>query len=133
MASRTKQPEETRIELPTDGDWILVKKNLTWGEARDAEVRLLRSSSNGGGRLEMDPAQVGATLVVAYLLDWSLLDADGATIPVRRQSAETVLAALRALDRDKGNEIIDAIVKHEATEAQALAALKKTRNGDATS
>jgi hypothetical protein len=128
MPSRTRVPEEVRIELPTDGDWILVKKYLTWGEARDSEVRLFKAGVKPG-ELRVDPAQIGATLVVAYLLDWSLTDADGNPILVRRKGEEAILAALRALDQDKGNEIIAAVTKHDAAMTAAIEAEKKDPAG----
>lgn len=131
MPSRTKVPEEVRIELPTDGDWILVKKYLTWGEARDSEVRLFKATTPG--KLEVDTAQVGATLVVAYLLDWSLTDADGNPIQVRRKGEDAILAALRGLDRHKGNEVIEAVTKHEAAMTAAIEAEKKDPSGETAS
>jgi hypothetical protein len=126
MASRTRPPEEVRIDLPTDDDWILVKKHLTWGEARDTETRLYKSS--GGVNLSM----IGLTQVIAYLLDWSICDPSGTVIPVRRQSAEAIQAAFQGLDRDKGNEIVDAITAHEKAQIAALEDLKKTPVGALT-
>ena len=125
MASKTRAPEEVRIDLPTDEDWIVVKRSLTWGESRDAEVRLYAVQ---GGRMTLNPSQIGATLVAAYLLDWSIQDSEGRTIPVRRQPAEVIEAALRSLDRDKGNEVIEAITKHDNEVLLELEAQKKTRD-----
>lgn len=132
MPSRTRVPEEVRIELPTDGDWILVKKYLTWGEARDSEVRLFKAGFKPG-ELQIDPAQVGATLVLAYLLDWSVTDADGNPIVIRRKGDDVILAALRALDRDKGNEIITAVTQHDAAMTAAIEAEKKGPAGETAS
>jgi hypothetical protein len=128
MPSRARAPEEVRIPLPTDDDWILVKKYLTWGEKRDAEVRLFKSGVKPG-TLDVDPKQIGATLVVAYLLDWSMLDAAGNPIVVRRKGEVEILAALSALDDYKGREVIDAVEKHEAAMSAAIEAEKKDPGG----
>jgi hypothetical protein len=123
MPSRIRPPQERKIDLPTDEDWILVKQHLTWGEVRDSEVRLFKTLTPG--HAELDPAQVGVTLAIAYLLDWSLLDAAGNPIVIRRQSPEVLASALRSLDGDKGAEIMEAITAHHTAMQAAHEAEKK--------
>lgn len=126
MASRMRRPEDVRLTLPSDEDWILVKKHLTAGEHRRAQVRVIKSLSPGE-KMELDPEQVGLTLVLAYMLDWSILDAEGRPIIIRDQSEDKLRAALTDLDPEKFAEIVDAVTAHDAAMVTERAQEKKRR------
>lgn len=125
-ASRFVRPETTQLPL-SNGDWLLVKRRLTHGEQVDAFARETVSANDGTVRV--NPLRVGDAKVLAYLVDWSLTDDDGAQVIIRGQSIEVVESALRALDPEDFSEIKAAIDAHEQAMAQERAAEKKTRGG----
>ena len=125
--SRFVRPETVKLDL-SDGDWLIVKRRLTAGEERRAFTRSVKPAELGK-RLEVNVDAVALAKVVAYLLDWSLVDDSGAVVPVRDASTADVEAALDALDPATFREIHDAITAHEARELEALATEKKTRSG----
>jgi len=128
MASRMRRPEDVRITL-LDDDWITIKKHLTIGEQRLAFARMIKRQVSGE-RPEMDPLMSGISVVAEYLLDWSILDADGAPVVIRNCSVDVKLAALNDLAPEKYNEIDAAIDAHiDAMKAQADAE-KKSRDGE---
>ena len=124
MASRQPEQGEIKIDLPTDDDWILVKAWLSWGETNDAHARLFKTIN---GATVPDYSMVEDTQIVAYLLDWSLTDAQGAPIVVRRKPVDTVLAALRGLTQRKGKEVALAVAAHIAA-----IEMEKNARGDET-
>jgi hypothetical protein len=125
--SRFVRPETAKLEI-SDGDWLLVKKRLTAGEQRKAFARIVKRLEVGKPT-ELDPEATGLAKIVAYLLDWSLVDDTGAIVPVRDQPAAVVESALLALDPESFREIHDLITAHEEREAEALAQEKKRRTG----
>ena len=126
--SRFVRPETTKIDL-TAGDWLLVKRRLTAGEERHAFARIVKPHA-AGERLTFDVEQTGLAKIVAYLLDWSLVDDTGVIVPVRDQPAAVVEAALLALEPSSFNEIQRAIDTHERAEFDVHEAEKKTRDGE---
>jgi hypothetical protein len=127
MPSRLRPPEEVRIDL-ADGDWILVKKHLTFGEQRQAQTRLIKSLTPGA-KLELDPTEVGVSLAWAYLLDWSVLDSAGKPIIIRDQPESVLRAALFGQDPELGQAIVDAITTHDAAMRELRETEKKDRAG----
>jgi hypothetical protein len=127
MASRLVRPETRKLEI-SEGDWLLVKKRLTNGEVQSAYSRMYRVM-NGTGTLQVDPVMTGLSMVVAYLVDWSLTDDDARQIVIREQDPETVIAALQAIDHDSFVEIRDAISAHETAMTAEREAQKKMRRG----
>jgi len=129
MGSRYRKPEEHRITL-SDGDWLLVRKHLTAGDEREAYARLLKAGSIApGAQPQIDPEHLGIAQVAAYLLDWSITDADDQPIRVRDQPYEFIAAALKDQTPDSLKEIIAAIQDHETAMTAAREAEKKTRAG----
>jgi hypothetical protein len=133
MASRLRPPEDVRIALDTDDDWILVRKHLTAGEQRRMFARQF-SKTTAGAPPEVDVLQLGGfSQATAYLLDWSILDSDGKPLVIRGKSADVKQAALEELPPEKCTEITAAIIKHD----QAMEALremeKKDRAGETAS
>lgn len=126
MPSRIRPPAEIKIELPTDDDWILVKQHLTWGELRDSEVRMFKKLKPNDA--ELDPKWVGITLVLAYLLQWSILGMDGQALVIPR-SVDGMADVFRALDDYKGAEIMEAVQAHHLARLSAHAEEKKSPDG----
>jgi len=117
MGSRYRKTEEHRIDL-TGGDWLLVRKHLTAGEERDAQARVIRASSfKAGERPELDLEHIGIAQAVAYLIDWSITDADDKRIDIRDQPYAFVFAALRNQTPESLREILEAVQAHDAAMA----------------
>jgi hypothetical protein len=133
MSIRVRRPATDRLEL-TQGDYLLVKQDLTAGEYREllrASTRPVTMTTATGATptLELDPVAAGVALVVAYLLDWSFTDVDGKKIPIADQPPAVVKAALDYIDSDAYMEVQQAIQRHQAARAAQLAEEKKTRSG----
>lgn len=121
MRSRFVTPDTRRLEL-TDGDYLIVKRQLTHGEELDAFARQTIVGTEGTVRI--NPLRVGDTKVLAYLLDWSLRE-----YAIKGQPVEVVESALRALAPEDYAEIKAAIDAHEEAMRAAREAEKKTGTG----
>jgi hypothetical protein len=98
------KPVTRRIPL-SDAQWIVVKERLCNGEFR---AHLTRSSYIGAdGIRRLDSLLEGLSVVVAYLLDWSLPDA-----VIRGVPEDELVAALDNLDPRRFTEIKQAIERH---------------------
>jgi len=134
MSIRVRRPTTERLEL-TDGDYLLVKQDLTAGEYRElmrASAKPITVTTVTGGpapTIELDPIAAGLAMVVAYLLDWSFTDADGRKLHIADQPPAVVRAALDAIDSDAYMEVMRAVQTHQAARAAAIAEEKKTRPG----
>lgn len=109
---RVRPPEEVRIEL-SQGDWLIVKKHLTAGEQQD----MLDAMLTPEGRL--DRKKIRMVKIAGYLLDWSFTDATDRPMRIREQPADTVTAALRAIDPESFLEVAQAIDAHDTAMQQA--------------
>jgi hypothetical protein len=99
------RPETCRLQL-SEEQWLLVKRRLTAGEFR---AHLKRSSDVGADDVRrIDTIEYSLSMVVAYLLDWSL-DA-----VIRGVSEQDLIATLDSLDPSRFAEIKLAIEAHEA-------------------
>jgi hypothetical protein len=123
MAVRMRRPATTRLEL-TQGDFLIVKQDLTAGEYRE----FLRGST-ARGAFELDPLASGVALIRAYLLDWSFTDPDGRPLVIADQPPETVTAILDQIDHEAYMEVQRAIQTHQQARSAALEAEKKTSSG----
>ena len=120
------------VKLPlSDGDWVLVRAELTYGQQR----RLAASGLTGvdatvtsGDRLKVDLAAYDLERLGTWLLDWSFTDGDGDHIILTRERIE-------ALHPDTAGEINAALDTHiEALEAKkAPAATGPSRPGATSS
>lgn len=138
MSIRARRATTDRLEL-SEGDYLIVKQDLTAGEYRDlmrASVRpvMVTAANDDTNKvpapmIELDPVAAGLALVLAYLLDWSFTDADGRPIVIADQPATVVRAALDNIDPQAYMEVQRAIQTHQATRAAILAEEKKTRSG----
>lgn len=115
---RFVMPETVRLEL-SDGDWIEVKRRLSYGD-----LQSIASLSR------MDLTQASQHTVAAYLLDWSLVDESGVTVDISTDAKK--LSALRAMipaDFAEIDAVIDAHVQALDSEKKAKAPRGKTRSG----
>src|SRR3954471_22097962 len=120
--SRFVRPETTVLSI-SDGDTLTVKNYLTHGEQSRAYARMYRAGGEG-----VDPQMVALSMVLAYLLDWSLTDDAGQQVLIRDKSDDDVRAVLESLHTDDFDEIREAIKAHEGRMAAARQE-KKRPNG----
>lgn len=130
MGDRFVRPEIVTLPI-SDGDTLTVKKRLSAGEQRAAHARLYQA--NGDGVLKLNPLALGLTLIEAYLIDWSLTDANGIKVEIRNQPIEVLDGAVNNLDPESFEEIKTAIEEHERAQAAARAEEKKRRVGASAS
>jgi hypothetical protein len=123
--SRFVRPQTAVLKI-SGGDTLTVKRRLTSGELRD---QLDHAYAWRDGQHVFDPIRSGLALCVAYLVDWSLTDAEGVVVEIRGQGRDVVEAALNGLDTDDFKEIKQAIELHEKTMDAERAAAKNGRGG----
>lgn len=104
MRCRFVQPKIVRLPL-TDGQWIDVKRELSYGEQTDMFASM-RKQFGAGTVPVLDATQIGRARMGAYLLAWSLVDAEGTPVPVSP-------AAINNLDVETAREITDALETHD--------------------
>jgi hypothetical protein len=132
--SRIRPAASERLSL-SRGDWLIVKRHLTAGDQR----RVMRGSMkrvlclDGVERDEVDPIQAPLAQVVGYLLDWSLVDPEGAPLPIKGLTDAEMLQVLDLLPPEDCNEITNAVDKHDDRMRAERAAEKKTADGEARS
>lgn len=106
-----------QVRLPlSDGDWIAVRRELTYGQQR----RLTASGLTGvdaaaaGERLRVDLAAYDLERICTWVLDWSFRDADGEAVVFSREAVE-------ALHPDAAAEINAALDAHIEAQAEKKA------------
>ncbi len=115
------------VVLPLGGgDTITVRRRLNAGEQRAMFARMYYAGVTG---LRTNPFQQGIATVLAYLLDWTVVDAQGAPVPIKDQPLAAVSDALDALEPDEFAEIKEAIEQHQDRMDAERAAAKKARDG----
>ena len=140
MSIRVRRPLTDRLEL-SEGDSITVKRDLTAGEYRDlmrASTRPLQVTPSEVGaattaKMEIDPIAAGLATVIAYLLDWTFLGADGQKLVIADQPPDVVRALLANIDSDAYMEVQRAVLDHQSRRAADVAEEKKTRSGETSS
>lgn len=100
---RIVRPNSMRLPI-SDGDYIDVKKELNAGESRQVYAGMVKEQKFGEAPTA-DPARVGLTKMLQYLLGWSLVD-------LKDEPLELSEAALLSLDLPTYNEINAAIDTH---------------------
>jgi len=131
MSIRVRRPATDRLEL-SEGDFLIVKQDLTAGEYRAflrAATKPVALAAGAPSAMELDPIAAGEALVLAYLLDWSFQDADGRPLVIADQPPAVVRAALDHLDSATYMEVQRAIQTHQTARETVLADEKKTPNG----
>ena len=101
-------------DAEADGAWIVVKGQLNAGEAKLA----LKASYGTAGRFGL--VEAGFAKLVAYIVDWSLTDAQGEAIPVSPD-------AIDGVDTETYQELIAAVEWHDQDVARVRDEEKKTR------
>lgn len=117
-ASWFVQPDLVRLPL-SDGQFLDVKRELTFGEYRRIQTDMMAGPMVQGEPIKVDPKKVGITRLLAYVVGWSLVDADGRPVPISE-------GAIEQLQIDRAREITDAITAHE--DAQDRARLERLAN-----
>lgn len=110
--------EVRRLEL-SDGDWIEVKRRLSYGEQQrytTAGLGKVQSTASAGdagdgadASFEINWAAIGVERVLVWLVDWSFRDERDKAVRITRDS-------IRALDPETFKEIDDALTLHIAAE-----------------
>jgi hypothetical protein len=114
---RFVSPETDRIDF-TEDEWIEVKRELTTGETRAMYGQMYTDGAFDGRR-------VALARILAYVVEWSLLDLAGRPAPLSVQ-------AIDGLDNDTFRELREAIDRHEKQQDDAREAQKKTPSSGAT-
>jgi hypothetical protein len=101
-----------RLEL-SDGDWVLVHAELTYGQQRRLASAGLSgvpdalAAQGAGQQLTVDWAAYHVERLVTWVMDWSFVDADGQPVSVSRE-------AIESLHPDTAAEIDAALDAHVA-------------------
>ena len=111
---RFVQPSRVRLHL-TEGDWIDVKKNLSYGEtvslqgaamtAVEAKTFFGGGDGSDDGMARIDVARGAVEVIHTWLLDWSFKDNEDRPVKITRD-------AIRALDAETAGEIHSALSRH---------------------
>ena len=101
------QPQTVRLPLE-DGHWIECKRELSYGD-----LQAVASATRG------DLTSAALQIVAAYLVEWSLQDAAGQSVPIDTDAQK--MAALKALSNAAFTAIDAAIGAH----VEALQGAKK--------
>lgn len=120
--SRFVRPDTAILPL-SDGDTITIRKRLTAGEQRAMFTRMYDQA----GRV--DRSQVGLSLVLAYLLDWTFTDDEGRIVRIADQPINVVEGAINALYPETFDEMQSAIEQHIEESAAEREKLKNARGG----
>jgi len=123
-------PRETTLPL-TNGRSVTVWAELNHGQYIAMLSRMYTESKDGA--LKRDVLKTTDATVIAYLIDWTLTDPQGARIPVRGLPPDDVQDALNNLRQATALEVKRAIEAHHASVEAAGEALKKTDSTDASS
>ena len=130
MTQWYRKPESLRLELG-GGYWLLVKKYLTAGETRHAQIKVIKTEGfKAGSAPEINLEQLGIAQAVEYLLDWNLVDPDDKPIGIAGKGYDVVAAALNNLTPEGLQVILDAIQAHAAAMEQEQAHQKKVSTGE---
>ncbi len=122
--SRFVRPETVRLPISNE-DELIIRRRLTNGEQRGMFARMYEA---GVTPLRVNALQTGAALIIAYLIDWTLVDETGAKVEIKGLSADDLNAILDALEPESFTEIKEAIERHVAAEDEARETLKKTES-----
>lgn len=120
---RFVQPSIVRLPI-SEGDWIDVKRDLSYGEER--EMFAAMRSETATGELRVDARLVGPARLLAYLLAWSFTGPDG-------QPVEVSAGAIDQLDRGTAAELFVVLDTHDETVRRARTALATFPAGEAVS
>jgi hypothetical protein len=113
------------VILPLAYGWtVTVRDELTHGEFNDMRSRIYAESKDGTLTPKAETFFDG--LVIAYLVDWTLTDAQGQRIEIRGLKPDALQDAFRNLRQFAAVEVQRAIEAHHARGLAAIEELKKT-------
>lgn len=113
------------VILPLAYGWtVTVWEELTHGQYNDMRSRIYAEAD--GGALKPNTEKFFDGLIVAYLVDWTLTDAQGARIEIRGLKPDALQDALRNLRQFAALEVQRAIEAHHERGLAVIADLKKT-------
>jgi hypothetical protein len=118
-------PRTVVLPLEAYGWSVTVWEELTHGQYNAMRSRVY-TEADGGALLKPDPLRFYDGLVVAYLVDWTLTDAQGQRIEIRGLKPEALQDALGNLRQFAALEVQRAIEAHHERVSAAIADLKKT-------
>lgn len=124
--NRFVQPAVVRLDL-SDGDWVEVKEQITYGEAQRLTGSMLRtrvSRDDGANEVGVDYARFSVLKLQTWLTDWSFRDEQDKPVPLSP-------AAIENLDPATAEEIDAAINVHLAKRQEGKA--PPSANGSARS
>lgn len=109
MARRDRFVTPTTTKLPlSDGDWIEVKRRITYEEQEALNAASVkRESLAPGAGIQMDLATYNIERLAMWLVDWSFEDEAGAVVPCDRD-------AIKLLDPATAKEVDAALTAHIA-------------------
>ena len=116
-----------RLEL-SDGDWVLVHAELTYGQQRRLASAGLTgvpgalAAEGAGQQLTVDWAAYHLERLAVWVMDWSFVDADGQPVRVGRE-------AIESLHPDTAAEIDAALDAHIEALAAKKAPVGATKSG----
>jgi hypothetical protein len=116
VTKRSRFADGSADRLPlSDGDWVLVRRELTFGQQRRlaaAGLTGIDTAAPTGERLRVDLAAFDIEKLVTWVMDWSFTDEDGTHLDVSRERIE-------ALTPETAREITEALDAHiEAQEGK---------------
>ena len=130
--NRFVEPEVVRLEL-TEGDWVEVKKELTYGEEQrlagaamtsmniqsDSDRAKTRTEDGEGVRVNLENERYAILRLYTWLVDWSFENTAGKRVKVSRE-------AIANLGADTAHEIDEALSAHIASREEAKNAATPT-------
>jgi hypothetical protein len=134
MGIRARKPEDTMLTLP-GGDWLVVKKHLTYGDQQQIYRRLWTPLDDGRSVVDHAMRYGEIAIVIQYLLDWSIADGAGTPIKIQTPTGEPdtakIRSALELLDVEDVKTIETAVIAHHSAMEKLREAEKNVR-ADAT-
>ena len=114
--SRFVRPDTTTLTL-ANGDTLVVKRRLNAAESRVMTA------------MQAFPTLADASVVMAYLVSWSLTGLDGAPVAIDGVSHTVLASRVEALEEAEFDEIHAAVAAHRAAMVAERDAQKKIRDG----
>jgi hypothetical protein len=114
--------ETVRLEL-TDGDWIEVKRELSYGEQQELFLRDVQMTGLAGGErnVSVDLQLINIRDMAMWIVDWSFEDAKGKRVPVSIDS-------IKALATDAAEEVDEALTAYKLSlEKNAVTSAPSTK------
>jgi hypothetical protein len=113
------------VTLPIAYGWtVTVWEELTHGQFNDMRSRIY--SESAAGALQRNVERFFDGFAVAYLVDWTLTDAQGQPIVIRGLAPDALQDAFRNLRQFAALEVLRVIEAHHERNLAAIEDLKKT-------